>query len=237
MKMDCLVPTHQFEVRFSEIINFSSRARDVLAPFIKLASKIAIENENSVNERITLHFEQNNTTIGILWDRVILHHEPTTDSKTYWSLSENNSIFEEPFLNILNKLLEINNGGQIKNYLMYSVFVKPEDKDLTVIKKEISEKFFTPAVNSLLPGYDDFAFTLEKHSEDTEFFYTYGPYVGIQDLNNRNVKIKGFELIKALDCKGIMLEYKEFELIKTIDFKKVQKCYNRQKSFIESLWK
>ncbi|MEZ5008935.1 MAG: hypothetical protein R2753_12355 [Chitinophagales bacterium] len=51
--MDTIIPVFQFEIRYNHILNFSQIVRKLLSPFVRLGQSIGVENENTLNERIT----------------------------------------------------------------------------------------------------------------------------------------------------------------------------------------
>ena len=98
--MEIIVPVHQFEIRFTPILNFSNSIKEILAPFIKFSdTPPQVQRENTILETITFN-ANSNTLITVSWDRIILRHEGDIEK-----LSENNSIIEEPLFTIFNKII------------------------------------------------------------------------------------------------------------------------------------
>lgn len=231
--MEIICPIHQFEIRFSNILNFPLIIRDAIAPFAKLASHIGIDNENSHRERITLFFDEQHYQIVILWDRIFIKVE----NNGYFSLNENNSIIEEPFFNLFSKISELKGFGEIKNCLFLSIFVYPMEDDLDVVIKNFTQKYFTKNSLYLLPNYSDIGISIEKKDEKSQIFLNFGPYIGIDDLRKKNIDIKNQELLKELECTGEMFEYKYFENNTNINFKLYKNIFQKQDEYITRLWK
>ena len=55
--MEFITPMHQFEIRYSNILDFPNVIGEAVAPFIKLSSKIKIDDEYSHKQQIVLDFE------------------------------------------------------------------------------------------------------------------------------------------------------------------------------------
>jgi len=108
-------PIHQFEIRYSNILNFTSTIRDTIAPFVRLADKISIDFENTVNERISLVFNNEKYHVSIMWDRILFK---SIDMDVF-QFSENNSLIEEPFFNIFKKVTEMSGFGDVRNFLFF----------------------------------------------------------------------------------------------------------------------
>ncbi|MEA3495572.1 MAG: hypothetical protein U9R42_06000 [Bacteroidota bacterium] len=231
--MEIICPIHQFEIRYSNILNFPLIIREAIAPFVKLASRIGIDNENSHSERITLFFDEQYYQIVILWDRIYIKVE----NNGYFSLNENNSIIEEPFLNLFSKISEMKGFGEIKNCLFFSIFVHPKKDNLDIVIKDFTEKYFTKNSLSLLPNYSDIGISVEKNDDRSQIFLNFGPYIGADDLKKKNIVIKNTELLKELECTGEMLEYKYFENNKNVHFKLYKNIFQKQDEYIKRLWK
>lgn len=231
--MEPICPVHQFEIRFSNILNFPIVIRKAIAPFVKFASRIVIDNENSHQERITLFFDEQQFQISITWDRIFIKSE----SDSYFSLNENNSIIEEPFFNIFSKITDLEEFGEVNNFLFFSIFVNPIEKELDTIISNFTKKYLTENSLSILSDYSDAGIAIEKQKDTSFLFLNFGPYIGLDDIRKKNVDVKNNELIKRLDCVGEMLEYKYFEHNKNISFKKYKEIFENQTEYIIKLWK
>ena len=230
--MEVICPIHQFEIRYSNILNFPLIIRDAIAPFVQLASRISIDNENSHRERITLFFEEQHYQIVISWDRIYLKFE----NNGYFSLNENNSIIEEPFFNLFQRISEMKGFGEIRNCLFFSLFVYPKKEDLDTIISNFTKKYLTRNSLTLLNNYSDIGVSVEKNDDKSQIFLNFGPYIGVDDLKKKNIDVKSVELQKKIECTGEMLEYKYFENNKNINFKLYKNIFKKQDEYIKKLW-
>lgn len=231
--MEILCPIHQFEIRYSNILNFPVVIRDTIAPFVKFANRISIDNENSHSERITLYFDDQNFLIIVSWDRILIKIE----NKEFNSLTLNNSIIEEPFFNLYSKISELNGFGETRNFLFYSIFINPINEKLDKIIANFTEKYLNKNSLSIFAPYNDIGLSFEKHSDSSQTYFNVGPYTGNNDFKKRNIEIKNSEILESVDCVGEIFEYKYFEITKTITFKKYKEIFSSQTNFINSLWK
>lgn len=183
--MSMLVPIHQFEIRFTPIIDFATVSKEIIGPYIKLTTKFNIEFENTVDQRINLLFEPQGYSIHLYWDRIFLK-----TNLGFNGLTESNSIFVDPFLNIFNKLKLLDSFGKVNSFLFFTVVIKNEqDISFDKIVSDFKNKYFKEVVSEIMGETNDCAIVLEKKRNG--FFYntTFGPYKGIEDLKKRNVNI------------------------------------------------
>jgi hypothetical protein len=226
-----LVPVFQFEIRYDHILTFSQIARKVLAPYVRLTQSINVENQNTVEERIILNFEEENYLIIVSWDRILLRGQ--NDINPYLS---KNSPLEMPFLAILAKLKELEEFGSIKSVLIAVTFIK----ELTVKKEDLflrfSQKYLAPETQNILEPSNDLAITFEDRAEAHETSVTFGPYLGIVDLNKRPLKPINFKTLDDSDFLGIMLEYKHGYSAKTVTFSDFENLVKEANKIFKRLW-
>lgn len=181
--MKALIPVHQFEIRYTQILNFESLSKELVAPFVKLASSINIENENTHRQKITLKFDEDGYTISVWWDRIFLRSESGYDK-----LRAELSPFESPFLNLFKKLTESSSFGQIANVIFYTIAVKIyKDIEIPKLVSDFKSTYFTEKIDELVSSSDDVSITLEKTIGVSRVSTVFGPYVGINDLYKRNI--------------------------------------------------
>jgi hypothetical protein len=228
--MPTLVPHHQFEIRYTTILNFPNVIRTTLAPFVKLAKRINIENEGIHNERITLAFDDEYYQIIVTWDRLIIRYEGDKEN-----LSKNNSIIEEPFFNILGKIRELDNFGEINNLLYYSFIIHP----MEISKKELLQNFTTKYLNNtnkIIDHTSDVAVILEKNSDSEQISLNFGPYFGEEDLKKRNIIVKHPLITEIAKNLGLCCEYKFFNHLKTVSFADYKEITKTENSLIQKIW-
>lgn len=228
--MSTIVPHHQFEIRYTTILDFPNVIRTPIAPFVKLAKRINIDNEGSHNERITLAFDDEYYQIIITWDRIIIRYEGDKDN-----LSKNNSIIEEPFFNILGKIRDLDNFGEINNILYYSFIIHKLD----IEKEELLKKFISKYLNStpkIINNPTDVAVTLENNVGGKQITLTFGPYFGEDDLKKRNIIVKNPEVNELAKDMGICCEFKFHNLLKTVNFTDYKEITETEKGYIQKIW-
>jgi hypothetical protein len=231
--MSQIVPAFQMEIRYDHILNFSQIARKILAPFVRLSQSIKIENQNTVEERIILNFEEENYLIIVSWDRIILRGQNSLSP--YLS---KNSPFEMPFLAILDRLKELDEFGSIKNVLYVVIYVK----QIIKIKKEdlclrFSDKFLNPETINLMDTTKDLAVTLEDRGVEHETTFSFGPYFGILDLTRRTIRPINLEALENIDFSGIMLEYKHGYSTSKVSLKDFENLTKTSNKVFDRLWK
>lgn len=230
--MNFICPIHQFEVRFTPILNFPYIIKETLAPFVGLSNRIHIQNEGSVNEKITLYFDSEHYEISIMWDRVIFKSEGD-----FFKLSNNNSILEEPFFNVLSKIKKLSTFGSLNNYLLYVVIVNPLDRPLKEIVDIFSKKHFSNFTIDLSKDITDGAIVLENVEENLKKNITFGPYIGIEDLEKRNITPIRPDVLDKIDKCGELLECKIVEKTASISFKTYKTLIKEIEKIINKLWK
>ena len=234
-----LIPVHQFEIRYTYLTDFAVTAREIIAPFALLATNIKIENENLTSSRYILLFEKDNYSIIFSWDRLIIRYEGDLDS-----LIINNSIIEQPFLNMVSKIKEAKYFGKITNYLCYTIFVKiyPKEFQSPSIQesniKSFSKRFLNLSETDLLiSNPSDFAINLEKKRDGKQQSIIFGPYRGVEDLHKRGIIAQTKKIIDNSELNGEIAEVKILEELNNISFGKYKEAVKNSFSIIDILWK
>src|SRR3989304_6704548 len=209
------VPFHQFEIRYTKILNFQTLIKEVIAPFVPMALNILPEHENAVQLcRYTLLFAE--YSIIVTWDRVLIKYEG--DLKV---LIENNSIIEEPFFNLFNKIKDLGSFGNVVNCLSATHIINHTDKNQTEIKKDFVGTYLNKNnIERIISNPTDVAIVLEKNTDGKQITVQLGPYIGIADLHKRNIIPQNQEILKNINIVGEMAEIKILEILKSISFTK-----------------
>jgi hypothetical protein len=205
---------HQFEVRYTGMLNFSNIGKNIVGPYVQLANRISIENEGRINERLRLHFDSDSYHIDVHWDRLVLRYEGDLGV-----LIERNSIIEEPYFSILGKLQEQDTFGHLTDHLAYTIFVKVINKSREEIFERFNSKMITQYASELVEGFTDTAVTIERISDELEENITYGPYLGISDILRRVSDFSHKSLPFEADARGVICEVKMLKRDSNIDFK------------------
>jgi len=225
------VPFHQFEIRYTKILNFQALIKEVIAPFVPMAVDVLLENENRVQHcRYTLLFAE--YSIIVTWDRLLIKYEG--DLK---ALIESNSIIEEPFFNLFNKIKGLGSFGNVVNCLSATHIINHTEINHTEIKKDFIGKYLNkPNIERIVSNPTDIAIVLEKNTDERQIIVQFGPYIGIVDLHKRNI-FPNPDKFKNLNIVGEMTEIKIFETLKSISFAKYKELLKMTIEYQESLWK
>lgn len=226
------VPFHQFEIRYTKILNFQALIVEAIAPFVPMALDIIPENVNAVQLcRYTLVFA--GYSIIITWDRVIIKYEGDLNV-----LIENNSIIEEPFFNLFNKIKEFGSFGNVVNCLSATYMINHTQKNQTEIKNDFVETYLNKTnIERIISNASDVAIVLVKNINEKQIIIQVGPYLGIEDLQKRNIIPQNQDILKNVNSVGEMAEIKIFETLKSISFAKYKELLKMTFEYQEALWK
>lgn len=230
-----LSPVHQFEIRFTTLLNFSNVVRPIVAPFAKLATRTIVDNENLISEKISLIFDDEFYQILILSDRIIFR----SDRYDVNNLLQNNSFIEEPFFNIFNKIFELQDFGKITNVLFWSFYINTQpSKQFENVREEFKVKNFNAdGYISFIPRLTDMAITLESKDEHgSQLSITTGPYIGIEDLTKRGLKVNDKALLVELANVGEIIEYKYFMITSKVNFSIYKELTKKAEAIIQQKW-
>lgn len=230
--MNQVVPVFQFEVRYDHILNFSQIARKIVAPFVRLTQSIKIENQNTVEERIILNFEEEDYLIIVGWDRIIIKGQNSLNPY----LSKNSPI-QIPFLAILDRLKELEEFGSIKHVLFAITFIKKFKIEKDEIFSRFSEKFLNSETDNILDTSNDLAITLVDRSTEHETTVSFGPYLGTIDLTRRAIRPLNYDTLDQTEFLGIILEYKHGYSTSNITFEDFEKLTKSSNKIFERSWK
>ncbi len=228
--MPIITPHHQFEIRYTAILDFPNIIRKPISPFVKFAKKITVDNEGSHNERITLSYDDEYFQIIINWDRIIFRFEGDKEN-----LGKNNSIIEEPFFNIFKKIREQENFGEVNNILYYSFIINPIKIDHDNLLKKFLGKYLTN-YQGIVEQPDDIAVTLEKKIDNKQINITFGPYFGDEDLKKRNIFVKNPVVTDISNDLGICLDFKILNITKTINFSDYKEITKLERNYVDRVW-
>jgi hypothetical protein len=229
--MTITVPFHQFEIRYTKILNFNSTVQNTIAPFVPLALDVNVEQENTINCRYSFRFE--NYEIYLYWDRAIIR----TDGEIS-HLTENNSIIEEPFFNLFNKIKKMSSFGSILNCLCISIFINHTKKNQQDIVDDFSNNYLNiENTEKVVIKPTDVCLVLEKNIEEKQLSMQFGPYLGIEDLKKRGIATKNKDVLSLLDNFGTMAEVKIFEPLRNVSFTTYKEYLKLTLSLRDKLWK
>lgn len=229
--MSITVPFHQFEIRFSKLLDFASAVKEIVAPFVPMALDVQLENENSINCKCRLIFSEYHLYIS--WDRLIIKYDGDLSS-----LRENNSIVEQPFFNLLGRIENTKGFGEISNCLIVSLFIEHfgDLKESDIVENFTDKYFKMENLDELFSNPSDACLILEKRVEDKQINIQYGPYLGIEDIRKRIEMPRNQDVINQLDKIGEMLEVKIFETKSAVTFKDYKQYLDMTLNYAMKIW-
>lgn len=229
--MSYKVAVFQFEIRFQHILNFSQVGRRILSPYVRLAQSINIDNQNTVNERIILNFEDEDFTIIASWDRLLIKGQGDLNKFT-----ANNSPIETPFFSILENIMKLEEFGSITNVLLAINAINKIDIGSASLIDFFLNKTVTQDVSKLLSKTSDMAVQLVNKDSDYEMSLSFGPYFGKKELNKRTIVPVNVDKLENIDFKGGMIEYKYFKAQKSVTFEDFKQIINEANNSIKKVW-
>lgn len=229
------IPAHQFEIRFTNMLDFPTCMYDIVAPFVQLTTGLRIENENSHNAIIHLFFKDTFDTISIRWDRIIYKSENHKEN-----LIGSKSFFQEPFLNLFNKIRESKHFGQIKNILYYSMFIKINgEMTLDEASDNFLKNYFKNGITNIIPQKTDIGITIERLTHSGQISLNMGPYSGpmeIQKHGKGNFIIEDLETLKNITGFGEIVILNILRNTNSFSFGDYKDLHSEAKSIVEKSW-
>lgn len=230
--MGALTTVFQFEIRYNHILNFSQIARKILSPYVRLAKRITLENQNTVDERIILNFDDDDYLIIVSWDRILIKGQGDLSSYT-----NKNSPIQTPFFTIFEDIKSLTEFGSIQNVLLAVNYIKKMEIEDTKLTEWFIAKTMQDDISKILDRNTDAAIILDSKETGDEKTVSFGPYFGSKELINRPIVPVNLNNLEDTDFTGLMLEYKHFKHSSDsnfIDFVSMTEISNK---IIERVWK
>ncbi len=205
---ELLIPRLQFELRFTNLLNFKSIIEDIGAPFIKLTSGFSITSKSPQDTFLKLIFEEDSYYIDCRWDRLILVSDGTIDF-----FSNTNSAPIKMFFEFLDILKGEKSFGNFIYCILQVYFLNQKYTGYEDILDSY-KKFITDDVKSILPGYNDFAIHPDKRINDRNISVVFGPLNEI-DLERRDLFPFNKSLKSQKPLNGNLVEVSFSEKIKS----------------------
>jgi hypothetical protein len=232
--MAYIFPIFQYEIRYNIVLDFSNHNRGLLAPYVKLAKRLGVDKQNNTGEEVlTLHFEDDFYNISVYWDRVVVKSEGDINK-----FKNSNSIISTPFFDIYNKITKIPTFGASANHLIHFIAINPIEKEPFEILNTFKEKYLNPHSLNRYGNFNDFCIVTENRDGIEELKIEHGPYFGIEDLEKRNLNLikNSNEYIKAGKIKGEMIAYTKFEKVNSINFNSFKHLLSESLDSLEKIW-
>ncbi len=230
--MDTLTTVFQFEIRYNHILNFSQIARKILSPYVRLAKRITLENQNTIEERIIFNFDDDDYLIIVNWDRILIKGQGSLSAFTV-----KNSPIQTPFFTILEDIRALKEFGSIQNVLFAVNYIKKLDIESEHITERFIEKTMQDGVSKILGKNTDVAIILDAKETGDEKTVTFGPYFGTKELMSRPIIPVNLSNLEDTDFTGLMLEYKHFKQTSDSSFSEFVSMANISNKIIERVWK
>lgn len=228
-----IIPLHQFEIRYTSMLDFSTFAKKIAGPYIQRTSSFNVENENTMREKITLTFGDDEATSILIWfDRVVFRTTIGIEG-----LESPNSLAEEAFFGILEKIKQQSTFGNFLNSLFYNLGIVEKDTSRKDVLADLTKEYLNDRnCEILMPGFNDIAVTLVHEDTYNETTLTIGPYVGVEDFSKRNIALTRGNLLELLDKQGTMFDYKILSNGQSsFDFRQYKNLLKEFKKTIEKL--
>lgn len=224
--MNKLFPLTQFEVRFTQILNFNQVIRETLSPYLRMSSSFNFANQGQFEESIRINFEEDRYSIDCRWDRIVFLSEGNPEI-----FSKQNSVMKI-FWEIVEKLTQVSTFGALRNCLFVSFEINILDLNQTEILKMIKDKFFTQEIENIMKGPTELAIILEKVSSTKQTTVTFGPY---SKSDNKKYNLFPFKREKSYDDIegkfGTLLKFQIFDEFTKFDSGIFKRFVEEQKSY------
>lgn len=227
MSVEVFNPFFQIEVRYTPILNFASYSHKVLAPYVKLSTKVSVDKENTLREAIQLIFEEDKYTIAATLDRIWLRGQGRLEE-----MVDEGSAMNQIFIPLLKDIKAIETFGKIENYLLLALTIMFKEKGAKEkLVSDFKDRFITKNAREILADISDIGIILEDRREEREDSITFGPYLGPEDLLKRSLK-PTFEITEIdLDRIGQMLEIKLFRKGNKFDSDQFEELVSQYKEY------
>lgn len=187
----------QFEIRYTPILDFSSRIRPIVSPYLRLAQKYAVDNRDQIDEYIRLIFSEENFIISFHWDRIVINTEGE-----FSNIFSTNSTANEIFFSVFNQILEFDSFGKISYYVFETFFVRLVGLEKEQVIRNFKDAFLRDSMSEFssdLP--EDIEIRITKKDGNKVHRIHSGPYMNTDD-------IKAYNLLpfSNLDCEKQLKE-------------------------------
>ncbi len=230
------LPVHQLEIRYSHLLGFPNCIYSTISPFVKLASGIRIENENTHNAVIHLFFKDSFDTISVRWDRLIYKSESHKQD-----LTASNQFIQEPFFNLFGKIEETEGFGVITNVLYYSIFTRIKStSEMESIRSDFEKRFFLDGFDKIIPDKTDVGVIIERHNPEKQLTINIGPYTGPQEIEKHgrgNFNIDDPETLSKISSIGEMMTLNLLHFTNKFNFSDFKNLHKEALSLVKQNWK
>lgn len=228
--MKIISPVFQFEIRFTPLIGFQNIIHEAVVPYSNLYSNASVSNELTKDIRFTLEFPETQHKIIIGWDRLVLRYEGIIER-----LGDANSIVDEPFFSLFERIKNLSQFGKVTSFLCYSILIKKIENNKEAIVENFTNRYYSSAFKQIDNEWNDVAFILEKHTGEKNVSIQHGPYLGLDDLDKRK-SLPNYLDLKLFDFFGEMVEMRIWGNTQEMDFNFFKKRLQETKAYQKKLW-
>lgn len=215
---DLIIPKFQFEIRYTYILDFDSRYKSIMSPYLRFASGMQLHGQGTRNEYVKLLFDEHGYSIDCRWDRMVFVYEGDINN-----LKNPQSALKKFFFEIFDQISSLDSYGKTNNFLLVANGIKlTEDESFENIVGKFNDNYLNQNTFQHFDGNDkDTAIITEYIKDGISITQTFGPYNHSADLNKQNLIPFGEVIDTELNTKnGYMMQFKCFEETSNIDFEK-----------------
>lgn len=223
--MSSIYPLAQFEIRFSPILNFNSIIRELLSPYLRMASSFNFANQGKYEESIKINFEEEFYSIDCRWDRVVFvcQEDPSRFSK------QNSTM--KIFWEIVEKITLMPTFGTLKHSLFVCYEIKVLDESQESIISKFKSKYFTKEIDRIMEAPNELAVILEMGTSTKATTLTFGPYTNEDNKKHNLFPYDSPGLTEITGKFGMLIKYHVFEELKKIDLHLFKNLLESQKKY------
>jgi hypothetical protein len=203
---------HQFEIRYTPMLNFNSVYKAFLGHFLRNI-EFAIHNEHTKDENVVLRYNRESYQIEFRWDRIIFISEGNRNDLD----KAQGPLFN--FFEIFDKLCRGDTSVVVLNALVSGSFLIEVDDDVKNIFQRFKNKYIA-GVNFDFAGFaEDYSITQEFKKDDKLFRAIYGPFDYKVDVKNHILSpILQLPAEYFKQYKGLNVQALYFEKLSAVDF-------------------
>lgn len=221
--MTYVYPLTQFEVRYTQILNFTQLNRGTLSPYLRLAKSFNVINQGRLEESIRLNFDDDLFFIECRWDRIIFAAEiepakllqaNTTSLKTFWE--------------IVKQFSESSSFGSFTHYIFLLYEINILDLPIEAILQKFKSQYLSSQIDNILES-DDAAITLEKDNSKKVTTITFGPYTNKDNTKHNLFQFNSSNIESVANKNGTLLRYQVNDNFTKVDTGLISRLIDEQK--------
>ncbi len=171
----------QFEIKYNHLLDFSSRYKQIVQPFINMEGvEFTINNQNQADEFITIQYKNLSFLLDVRWDRMFIRLEGEQTN------IKNSTSPIKYFFEIYEKLKGINTF-KVKLAIIAAWYVKPIDDEFENIVTNFEKKFLTDKLSKLTKNAKDYSIEINSSiDKNIDAVIQFGPFSKL-DIKKHNL--------------------------------------------------